>query len=65
MCDDVYTLIVLYIVLYIYIPIKGTISVSKTETAAAKLILKNCATFTDCVYLINYTQIDNAKKTLM
>ena len=35
MCDDVYTLIVLYIVLYIYIPIKGTISVSKTETAAA------------------------------
>ena len=72
MYDDVYTLIVLYIVLYIYIPIKGTISVSKTETAAAgasninqKLILKNCATFTDCVYLINYTQIDNAKKTLM
>ena len=55
--------------IFVYIPIKRTISVSKTETAAAgssninqKVILKNCTTFTDCINLINYTQMDHAKK---
>ena len=63
----IYTYSVVYS--FVYIPIKGTISFSKTDTAAAgasninqKVILKNCATFTDCVNLINYTQTDNAKK---
>ena len=47
--------------------IKGTITVSNTETAAdshnnnIEVILRNCAPFTDCINEISNTQIDNGK----
>ena len=51
-----------------YIFVKGTITVNNTaaEGAAAnntgkKVILKNCAPFTNCISEINNTQVDNAK----
>ena len=51
-----------------YILVKGTISVNNTaaDDAAAnntnkKVILKNCASFTNCISEINNTQVDNAK----
>ena len=48
-----------------YILVKGTIAVAQ-ETAAApnnaneKVIFKNCALFTNCMFRINNTQIDDA-----
>ena len=53
-----------------YILVKGNISVNNTagDAAAAaannankKVILKNCAPFTNCISKINNTQIDNAE----
>ena len=50
-----------------YILVKGTLTVSNTETAAApnnrnkKVILKNHASFTDCMSEINNKEIDRAK----
>ena len=51
-----------------YILVKGTISVNNTtaQDAAAnntnkKVIIKNCAPFTNCISEINNTQIENAK----
>ena len=51
-----------------YILVKGTITVNNTAAAGAaanntnkKVILKNCAPFTNCISEINNTQIDNAK----
>ena len=51
-----------------YIYIRGTITVNDTaaEGAAAnnnnkKVILKNCASFINCISQINHTEIDNAK----
>ena len=50
-----------------YILAKGKITVNNTGTAAApnnrnrKIILKNCAPFTNCITEINNTHIDNAK----
>ena len=47
--------------------VKGNISVNNTAAAAAdpnyrneKVLLKNCAPFTNCISKINNTQIDNA-----
>ena len=52
----------------VYILVKGNIAVNNTaaEGAAAnntnkKVILKNCAPFTNCISKINNTDIDNAK----
>ena len=51
-----------------YILVKGTITVSNTEVAAGaansgdkKVIIKNCAPFTDCMSEINNTHVDSAK----
>ena len=51
-----------------YILVKGTITVNNTAAADAdanntnkKVILKNCAPYTNCVTKINNTQVDNAK----
>ena len=51
-----------------YILVKGNISVNNTAADAAaanntnkKVILKNCAPFTNCISKINNTQIDNAE----
>ena len=51
-----------------YILVKGTASVNNTAAVGAdanntnrKVILKNCAPFTNCISEINNTQIDNAK----
>ena len=51
-----------------YILVKGTITVDDTSAAGAaanntnkKVILKNCAPFTNCISKINNTQIDHAK----
>ena len=51
-----------------YILVKGTISVNNTAAAGAgvnnnnrKVIVKNCAPFTNCMTKINNTQVDNAK----
>ena len=51
-----------------YILVKGTISVNNTAAQGAaenntnkKVILKNCAPFTNCISEINNMQIDNAK----
>ena len=51
-----------------YIFVKGTITVNNTAAADAdanntnkKVILNNCAPFTNCISEINNTQIDNAK----
>ena len=51
-----------------YILVKGTITVDDTSAAGAaanntnkKVILKNCAPFTNCISKVNNTQIDNAK----
>ena len=51
-----------------YILVKGTITVNNAATADAdanntnkKVILKNCAPFTNCVSEINNVQIDNCK----
>ena len=51
-----------------YMLVKGNISVNNTagDAAAAnntnkKVILKNCAPFTNCISKINNTQIDNAE----
>ena len=51
-----------------HIVVKGTISTNNTAAAGAavnntnkKVILKNCAPFTNCVSEINNTEIDNAK----
>ena len=47
--------------------VKVTIPIPNTGTAAApnnrnkKVILKNCAPFTDCINEISNTQVDNAK----
>ena len=48
--------------------IKGTISVNNTaadgdaaNNTNKKVIIKNCAPFTNCISEINNTQIDNAK----
>ena len=50
-----------------YILVKGTITVAKTEAQDAdnngankKVILKNCAPFTNCINKINNTQVDSA-----
>ena len=52
----------------VYIHVRGTITVNNTvaEGAAAnnsnkKVILKNCAPFTNCISQINNTKLDNAK----
>ena len=51
-----------------YILVKGTIAVpNMAATSAAsnnsnkKIIIKNCAPFTDCISKISNTQVDNAK----
>ena len=51
-----------------YILVKGNIEVNNTAAAGAaadntnkKVILKNCAPFTNCISKINNTQIDNAE----
>ena len=51
-----------------YILVKGTITVNNTAAQGAaanntnkKVIIKNCAPFTNCISEINNTQIDNAK----
>ena len=51
-----------------YILVKGTIAVNNTTAQGAaanntnkKVIIKNCAPFTNCISEINNTQIDNAK----
>ena len=51
-----------------YILVKGTISVNNTaadgdaaNNTNKKVIIKNCAPFTNCISEINNTQIDNAK----
>ena len=51
-----------------YILVKGTIIINNTSGAGAgansinrKVIFKNCAPFTNCISVINNTQIDNAK----
>ena len=51
-----------------YILVKGTTTVNNTAAADAdanstnkKVILKNCASFTNCISEINNTQIDNPK----
>ena len=50
-----------------YIHVKGTITVNNTAAADAeanntnkKVIFKNCAQFTNCISVINNTQVDNA-----
>ena len=48
-----------------YILVSGTITVENTGTAAnpnntKNIIIKNCASFTDCISEINNTQIDSA-----
>ena len=52
----------------VYIFFKGSISVNNTADAGAtanntnkKVIIKNCAPFTDCISKINNIQVDNAK----
>ena len=49
--------------------VKGTITVPNKEAAGAsinnpnkKVIIKNCAAFTDCTTKINNTQVDDAQK---
>ena len=47
-----------------YIPVSATIKVPNTGMAAnnkKNIIIKNCASFTNCGIKINNTQIDNAK----
>ena len=52
-----------------YILVKGNITVNNTAAAAAsaanntnkKVILKNCAPFTNCISKINNTEMDNAE----
>ena len=51
-----------------YILVRGTITVNNTVAADAdanntnkKVILKNCALFTNCISEINNTPVDNAK----
>ena len=50
-----------------YILVRETITVTNTRTVAAphnrnkKVILKNCAPFTDCIKEINNREIDHAK----
>ena len=51
-----------------YILVKGTTTVNNTPPADAdanntneKVIIKNCAPFTNCIFEINNTQVDNAK----
>ena len=50
-----------------YILVKGNITVNNTAVGAAanntnkKVIIKNCAPFTNCISKINNTQIDNAE----
>ena len=50
-----------------YILVKGNITVNNTTCAAAasntntKVIVKNCAPFTNCISKISNTQIDNAE----
>ena len=52
-----------------YILVKGRITVNNTGTAVAptnsnkKVIFKNCAPFTDCIFEIKNTQVDNANQT--
>ena len=53
---------------WIYILVKGNISVNNTAAAGAatnnaakKVIFKNCVPFTDCISKINNTQIDDAE----
>ena len=48
-----------------YILVKGTTAVAKETDAAPnnankKVILKNCAPFTNCISRINNTQVDDA-----
>ena len=52
----------------VYITVKGNITVNNTAAADAdanntnkKVIVKNCAPFTNCISKINNTQIDNAE----
>ena len=47
-----------------YVLVKRTITVPNTAAANngdKKVILKNCAPFTDCISKINNVQVDNAK----
>ena len=51
-----------------YILVEGTITVNNTAAADddanntnKKVILKNCAPFTNCIIEINNTQVDSAK----
>ena len=51
-----------------YVHVKGTVSVNNTAAADAdtnntnkKVILKNCAPFTNCICEINNTRVDNVK----
>ena len=44
-----------------YIIVSGTITVENRNRNRRTIIIKNCATFTDCISKINYAQIDNAK----
>ena len=53
-----------------YILAKGTVTVPSTEVAPAavndtnkKVIIKNCAPFTDCISEINNPLVDNARDT--
>ena len=52
-----------------YILVKGTIAVPNMAAAAAvvnnsnkKVVFKNCASFTDCIFEIDDTQVDDAQK---
>ena len=52
----------------VYILVKGTITVDHTSAAVTvannsnkKVILKNCAPFTNCISELNNTQMDNTK----
>ena len=52
-----------------YILVKGTTAVNNTAAADAdgnntnkKVIIKNCAPFTNCISEIDNTQVDNAKR---
>ena len=51
-----------------FLLVKGRTTVNNTGTAAAptnsnkKVIFKNCTQFTDCIFEIKNTQVDNAKQ---
>ena len=46
-----------------YIFIKGTtlVLINNANNANKKVVIENCAPFTDCISKVNKTQVDNAK----